>query len=181
MFSELSRIGDDQAGLTQEMAQNSKFHDYMVQNFYAQDCAMKRPIEFATSQVNVNYVAAGGETGKQVGIGGCNVDQNTALLFGLTTHPRSRLSLLQRPFVTVPFLGKGSVNADLETQILQNKWDSSRKSETNSSEMSYIPVTHYPLIPSISNKITNPDYLVESWTRGGDSTRQANVEGSKKS
>ena len=176
MFSALTRIGDDQAGLTQQMSQNSKFHDYMVQNFYAQDCSMKRPIEFATSQVNVNYVAAGGETGKQVGIGGCNVDQNSALQHGLTTHPRSRLSLLQRPFITVPFLGKGSVDADLESQILQRKWDSARKSETNTSEMSYIPISNYPLIPSISNKISNPEYLVEKWTRGGDSTRQASVK-----
>jgi hypothetical protein len=176
MFSALSRIGDDQAGLTQEMAQNSKFHDYMVQNFYAQDCAMKRPIEFATSQVNVNYVAAGGETGKQVGIGGCNVDQNSALLMGLSTHPRSRLSLLQRPFVTIPFLGKGSVDSDLETQMLQSKMISARKSEMMTSELSYMPVSNYPLIPSISRKISNPDYLVEKWTRGGDSTRQASAE-----
>ena len=63
-FYKVTRIGTDDCGLTQDLLQNNATADYMLKNFYAAECTMRRPIEFATSQVDVNFSAAGG-AGKQ--------------------------------------------------------------------------------------------------------------------
>jgi len=175
MFEQLTRLGADDAGITQDVLQNKHFADHHMQSFYAQECTMRRPIEFATSQVNVNYSAAGGR-GNQCGIGGCNIDENNALMFGTQTHPKCRISLFQRPFVTIPYLGRGPGNCAMESQLQQSNGYVNRKTVNTSSEVSYIPLSNYPLIPSLKETITNPQYLVEEWQRGGVSTRKAPVK-----
>jgi hypothetical protein len=175
-FYKITRIGEDDCGLTQDMKLNNHHADYMMKNYYMPDCTLKRPIEFATSQVNVNFSAAGG-AGKQCGLGGCNVDESSTLQFGVQTHPRCRVSLLQRQFVTVPYLGKGKFDCDTETQLrISEATIANRKSVNASAEVSYLPLSQYPLIPSIQNSITNPEYLIESWTRGGESVRKPPVK-----
>ena len=89
-FNNLSRIGEDGCSLGQRGIQNVEASNYMLQNFFSDDCTMKRPIEFATSQPSINYTG-----GHQVGAGGCNIDTNSQLLIGgsALTHPRCRISL----------------------------------------------------------------------------------------
>jgi hypothetical protein len=176
-FFNQSRIGVDEVSMTQVDIQDRAQNQYMLQQF-DQDCAMRKPIEFATSQVNVNYCAAGG-AGNQCGVGGCNIDENSTLLLGsLQTHPKSRISLFHRPFATVPYLGKGPFDPTAESQLQQtDSFSNNKKSVNTISEISYIPMTHYPLIPSIQETVTNPAYLVEGvamdgWVRGGASSRK---------
>jgi len=71
-FDNLSRIGEDGCSLGQRGIQNVGASNYMLQNFFSDDCTMKRPIEFATSQPNINFTG-----GHQVGAGGCNIDLQT--------------------------------------------------------------------------------------------------------
>jgi len=177
-FFNQSRIGVDENSLTQSNIQDQAQNDYMLQNYYLQDCNMRKPIEFATSQINVNYCAAGG-WGNQCDVGGCNIDQNSQLLLGsLQTHPKCRISLFQRPFATVPYLGKGPFNPMVESQLQQtDTFSNNKKSVNNSSEISYIPISNYPLIPTIQKTVTNPAYLVEGvamdgWVRGGAPSRK---------
>jgi hypothetical protein len=47
-FNNLSRIGEDGCSLGQRGIQNVEASNYMLQNFFSDDCTMKRPIEFAT-------------------------------------------------------------------------------------------------------------------------------------
>ena len=175
-FFNQSRIGVDDVSLTQIDLQDRAQNQYMLQAFDT-DCNMRKPIEFATSQANVNYCAAGG-MGNQCGVGGCNIDENSQLLFGLQTHPRTRMSLFHRPFATVPYLGKGPFDPAAESHLQQTDTFSNNKKSVNTiSEVSYIPMTHYPLIPAIQNTVTNPAYLVEGvamegWVRGGASSRK---------
>lgn len=171
-FYKVTRIGTDDCGLTQDLLQNNATAEYMLKNFYAAECTMRRPIEFATSQVDVNFSAAGG-AGKQCGIGGCNINESNSLAFSVPTHPRCRISLMQRPYLTVPYLGKGKFDSELESQLQQSAYLANKKSVNPSSEVPYDSM--YPLIPSIQKTITNPKYLVEGWTRGGDSARNAAV------
>lgn len=175
-FFNQTRIGQDEPCLSQIDVQDQAQINYMLQS-YSQDCNMRKPIEFATSQINVNYCAAGG-MGNQCGVGGCNIDENSQLLIGsLQTHPKCKISLFQRPFATVPYLGKGPFNPTLETQLQQQTAASNKKSVNNSSEISYIPISNYPLIDPIQHTVTNPAYLVEGvaldgWVRGGASSRK---------
>lgn len=179
-FAASSRIGNDPTIASQEALQYNAQSSYMLTNFYVQDCGMRKPIEFATAQLSVNYSAAGGH-GNQCGVGGCNIDQNSQLLLGsLQTHPNYKLALHnQRPFATVPYLGKGMFDPDAESKLFHTDAFSieKKKSVSKLSEISYMPYTNYPLIPEIKNTVTDPRYLVEGvamdgWVRGGESTKK---------
>lgn len=172
-FDGLSRIGNDSCGLSQKNIQNVASANYNLTNFFSQDCGMKRPIEFATSQPNIFYNGS-----HQVGMGGCNIDANSDLLIGtVNTHPKCRISLYERPFLTVPYLGRGSSNPVLESHIQQGDMIQNKKSINTTTEQSYMPYLNYPLLPSIENSITNPANLVEGvaaegWIRGGVPSRE---------
>ena len=168
IFDNMTRIGEDSCGMSQRNIQNAQSGNYMLSNYFSQDCGMKKPIDFATSQPNVFY-----KGGHQVGAGGCNVDDNSQILIGSQlTHPKCRISLYERPFKTVPYLGRGMGNTPLESQLQHGDFNINRKSVNQTSEQSHMNHRHYPLIPSIQATVTNPSNLVEGvaaegWIRGG--------------
>jgi hypothetical protein len=153
--------------------QNVNACNYYTQNFFASDCTMKKPIELATMQPGIMY-----NGGYQVGAGGCNINDSSKLQIGtIQTHPKSRIDLFHRPFATVPYLGKGSVNPVTESQILQGEQLTNKRSINNLSEKSYIKYHQTPLLPVIQNQINNPANQIESvaydgWVRGGIPSRE---------
>jgi hypothetical protein len=177
VFDKMTRIGNDTCGLSQTNVQNINAGNYMVQNFFSSDCTMARPIEFATSQPGIFY-----EGGHQTGAGGCNIDINSKLLNGsIGTHPRCKISLNERPFITVPYLGRGECNPLLESKLIQGDLTINKRSVNLLSEQCYSNYLNYPLIPSISSTVTNPSNLVEGvasegWVRGGIPSREMSRE-----
>ena len=172
-FDNMSRIGLDSCNLSQTDMQNVNACNYYTQNFFASDCTMKKPIELATMQPGIMY-----NGGYQVGAGGCNINDSSKLQIGtIQTHPKSRIDLFHRPFATVPYLGKGSVNPVTESQILQGEQLTNKRSINNLSEKSYIKYHQTPLLPVIQNQINNPANQIESvaydgWVRGGIPSRE---------
>ena len=153
-----SRIGEDGCGLSQTNRQNSQVNTYMLKNFYLQDCGMKKPIELATSQPSIFYSGS-----NNMGLGGCNVDDSSKLLIGKTqTNPKCRISLVERPFRTVPYLGKGPSNSTLESELLQGQINTNRKSVVNTMEGSYMPYKNYPIVDSIENGVEDPVSRISS-------------------
>jgi hypothetical protein len=134
---------------------------------------MKSPIELATSQPCINYKGC-----QNTCAGGANVDESSKLLIGsIQTHPRCHISLFQRPYATVPFLGRGSVCPILESQIQQGDLLTNKKSISQLSEQSYANYKNTPLIPKLRNTITNPQHCVEesansAFIRGGLPSRE---------
>jgi hypothetical protein len=170
-FYQTSRIGDDQCDLSQRNIQNGNSCNYMLDNFFP-DCPMNNAMTFATSQPAI--IPHGSH---QVGINGCNIDDNSQLSMSKLSRPKCRLSLFQRPFATVPFLGRGESNPVLESQIQQGDLANNRKSVNPSSEVCYMGYQNTPLIPSLQATITNPSNLVEGvaaegWIRGGLPSRE---------
>ena len=172
-FDNSTRIGSDATDLSTRSIQSMASANYMLNNFFSQDCNMSRPIEFATSQPNVFF-----KGGNQVGAGGCNIDENSELLIGtINTHPKCKISLLERPFKTVPYLGRGQSNPVLESNIQQGDISNNKKSINTTTERSFIPYSNYPLLPHLETSITNPANLVEGvasdgWIRGGIPSRE---------
>jgi len=172
-FENMSRIGNDRCFQDQETIQNIHACNYTLQNYFANDCSMKKPIELATTQPCVFYSGGYG-----MGAGGCNVDSNSRLLLGgLVTHPRSKIDLFQRPFATVPFLGRGSVCPIMEAQIQQGELLTNKRTVTRLPEKSYLKYSTTPLLPEIKQKITDPAYCIEGhadegWIRGGLPSRE---------
>lgn len=170
-FNNTTRIGDDNCDINERNIQNSHMATYMLSNFKP-ECPMTSAIEFATSQPNVNFSGS-----QQVGINGCNIDENSELKFVNLSKHKCRISLYQRPFVTVPYLGRGKSNTVLESQIQQGDLANNKKSTNLLSELSYMPYSNTPMIPSLQATITNPANLVEGvaaegWIRGGLPSRE---------
>lgn len=174
MFENISRTGNDVTTLSEKNKQNSNFGSYTLTNYFLKDCGLKRPIEMATSQPNM-YVVGGKNS---VGMGGCAVDSDSTLRHkSLQTTYKGRVSLFPRPFLSVPYLGRGNVNVEDECKLFQGERISNRKTAHGLSEGSYIEHHHYPLIDSIRHSITNPNNLIESsasngWVRGGSNSRE---------
>lgn len=172
-FDNMSRIGNDQCFIDQNTIQDAAACTYMTQNFFASDCSMRNPISLATTQPGIMY-----NGGHNIGAGGCNVDTNSKLMIGtIQTHPKCRIDLFQRPFATVPFLGRGSVNPIMESQILQGEMNINKRSVTNLGEKSYIKYHQTPLLPVIRERMTNTTGKIESdasegWIRGGVPSRE---------
>jgi len=171
-FDNLSRIGNDACTQDQNTIQNINASNYLLQNYFINDCSMKQPIALATTQPGIMYNGGSGS-----GAGGCNIDSSSNLLIGsIQTHPRCKISLFQRPFATVPFLGRGSVDPVLEAQIMQGELLTNKRSVNKLSEKSDIKYQLTPLIPSVKDRVTNPVYSVEGiasegWVRGGIPSR----------
>lgn len=177
-FENMARIGNDNCCIDQNTIQNAGFCNYMLQNFFASDCSMKKPIELATTQPGIFYSG-----GHNVGAGGCNINTSSQLQIGtIQTHPKCRIDLFQRPFATVPYLGRGAVNPIVESQIQQGETMVNKKSVNNLSEKSYTKYHQTPLLSSVKDKVTNPVHSVEGvasegWVRGGVPSRELTRDG----
>jgi hypothetical protein len=172
-FDNMARIGLDTCNKSQTDIQNVATCNYMTQNYFASDCSMKNPIELATTQPGIMY-----NGGYNVGAGGCNINESSNLQIGtIQTHPRCRIDLFQRPFATVPFLGRGSVNPVIESQIQQGEQLVNKRSVNTLSEKSYIKYHQTPLLPAVKARMNDPSTQIESvasdgWVRGGVPSRE---------
>ena len=172
-FSNMTRIGNDSACQDQSSIQNTGFCNYMTQNFFSTDCTMKSPITVATTQPGIFY-----NGGHSVSAGGCNINDSSNLQIGsIQTNPKCRIDLFHRPFATVPYLGRGSVNPVMESQIQQGEANVNRRSVSGLGEHSYISYQQTPLLQSVRDRMNDPATSVESvassgWVRGGVPSRE---------
>ena len=173
MFYDLSRVGDDQCSISGRDQQNNEFGTYTTTNYFANWCGMKKPISFATEQPGIFY-----NGGEPCGAGGCNVSYDSKLKIGtIQTHPKCRISLYQRPFATVPFLGRGPPRPVIESRLQQGDYTAETKSCKTVTEKSFEELWDTPLVPTLQATIQNPANLVEGvaangWIRGGLPSRE---------
>lgn len=170
-FDNSGRIGNDVCGVSERDLQNNKFGTYGTKNYFEKFCGMDKPIKFATEQPNVFY------KGGHMGAGGCNVESDSELKIGSTqTNPKCRISLNERPYKTIPFIGRGPGNAVLESRLQQGAFFADKKSCKNVTEQSFGSMD-VDLVPSLQATIQNPANLIESvaadgWVRGGLPSRE---------
>ena len=175
-FGNLSRLGDDVCASSERNMQNNKFGSYSTQNFFESDCKMTKSINMATNQPSVFYGAGGGDT-TMGGIAGCGIDNDSNLrLGGVQTNTVGRLNLRPRQFLSVPYLGKGPVKVDMETQMLHGSYTGDKKSCKDLMEKSF-DNHKVDLVPSLQATIQNPANIVEGaaaegWIRGGMPSRE---------
>tara|TARA_Y100000996_G_C22513007_1_gene639224 strand:+ start:594 stop:1178 length:585 start_codon:yes stop_codon:yes gene_type:complete len=173
-FDNLSRIGDDLCGIIERDLQNQQFGTYSTTNYFAKYCGMEKPIAFATSQPNVFY---NGGYGNYCGAGGCNIQEGSNLQIGsIQTRSKCRISLYERPFATVPYLGRGPSRPVIESRLQQGGYSGNKKSCKTVTEKPF-NYDQTPLVPSLAASIQNPNNLVEGvaadgWIRGGLPSRE---------
>ena len=109
MFENLSRLGDDVTTVSEKNQMNTNFGAYATTNYFTNDNCLARPIKTATSQPNV-FVMGGKNT---VGLNGCAVDQdNDIRIKSMSTNTKGKINLFTRPYLTVPYLGRGKVSIE---------------------------------------------------------------------
>lgn len=170
-FNTMARIGNDNCDTTERNLQNKHQSAWNLTNYFSTDVDMKQGLKFALSGPAINFTGS-----HQVAVGGSNIDINSGIKIDPISRPACRISLFQRPFATVPFLGRGSVDTTMESAIMQGDQISGRKTTTSYSEKSYLKHQYIPMIPSLANNISDPANLVESvaasgWIRGGIPSR----------
>jgi len=172
MFNNLGRIGDDNVDKTQETLMNTRIANYNLSNFFSTPTTDNH-VMFATMQPTVSFNGVNGGSG----VGGGVVDYESLLLNKAEQErPLEKVQLMQRMFSTVPYLGRGAGNADVESQLQQGEIIDNKKSTATIMEKSFIPYTLYPTDYNMNERVANPAYTVEEvaldgWVRGGADAR----------
>ena len=170
-FDNMSRIGNDNTAIDQRNLQNLNNTNYQTQNYYPY-CPMSKAIDFATQQPNVFYNGS-----HEGGIKGCEIEANNELKFSHINRPACKISLNARPYLTVPYLGRGLGDPELELKIKTGENYNNRKTNNTTMEKCFSDYKNYPLMDDIKDSVTNTKYLIETdamngWTRGGMSARE---------
>ena len=175
LFNNISRIGNDESDMSNRHKQNLESGNYMLEN-YTQHNSINNAKNISINQPNI--FISGSANG---GINRNNIDINSMLQLNKISKEPERSVYQERLFATVPYLGKGTCNIDIEDSLICGDLNSNRKSSDPNSEVSQLDHIYYPLISSIESKINNPKNLVEGvaysgWVRGGIPSRILNRE-----
>ena len=168
-FNNMDRLGSDMTDKTQRTLYNTRFANYTLANYNSQNVSDGH-VDFAMQQPTM--VTSGTVLGH--GLNGQVVDTESILNLK-QVHERhfEKLQLFERPFLTVPYLGKGSCDPTLEAQLQQGEVVSDKKSVSTIMEKSF---SQYALYPQDEGKKTDASKLIEEaalngWVRGGATTR----------
>lgn len=168
----LSRLGEDKCYLTTRENQSIKPGDYQISNFH--DCKCEAPFteDLSLQQPSVFYRDGYGWTSNN----GCNVDNDSKLRNARNlTNYRYVQQLFERPYTTVPYMGRGVGDVCVESELRPGE-DTFQNRPCNNLAGIYID-RFDPQIPCIRDTIQNPIHLVQedndvAWIRGGQPSRQ---------
>lgn len=170
-FYNQDRLGDDMVCESQRTAQNVRYNDYLHTAYFAS--GQQDEIVFATSRPAImsNNLSHGS------GLPGTIVDVDSSLLLKSEQERHlGRLQLNARPFVTVPYLGRGSCDPDVESQLMQGQAVDDKKSVSTIMTQSFMGYTMRPSDAKQDQRAQDPKFTVEEaalkgWVRGGSDTR----------
>jgi hypothetical protein len=168
-LNERTKLDYDCCYIDQQTRQSVGPGKYIIDNTYSCECGIPEVIETATNLPAVYYRDG-------YSFSGCVVDEHTNLRVGKTRkYPKCPNQLFTRPFLTVPYMGRGPGNPYLETQLLPGE-DTSQKRACNT--LSEITVNNMftPLVDHLQENVQNPVHIIpedalSGWTRGGNPSR----------
>ena len=172
-FNNLGRIGEDSTDITQRTVSNTKFANYMLSNFVS-DKLSDSHVNFATQQPTMMFSG----TAHGAGIGAAVIDSDSQLMLNTTNErPLEKLQLMQRPFITVPYLGRGAGDPTLESQLQQGEIVHDKKSVSTVTEQSFTGFTMFHSDDKMAQRANDPANSIEEsaldgWTRGGMASRE---------
>jgi hypothetical protein len=170
-FHNSDRLGNDFTDKTQRTLQNTRQLDLRLTDYHNEGMHNSH-INFATKYPGVMVTGIG----HGFGLNGENVESENSLLWNESQRPLEKLSLQTRPFLTVPYLGKGSCDPILESKLLHGETVRGKKSVSTIMENNFMPLNEYPLDDEKKERMQNSNYTVEEialggWTRGGRTSR----------
>lgn len=171
-FDRQTRTINDPCYQDYETVQSLAQGAYRLQNFHSCECGAPEARSVAFSQPNINYQTGQGWGGEN----GCLINNDSILRYeNKLTNMNTINQLFTRPYLTVPFMGRGVPHPNEET-VLQPGEDTRVKRSCNT--LAGVSIENYftPLVDNLRNNVQNPIHLIpednnESWVRGGLSTR----------
>lgn len=167
-FNAPTRIGSDSYSESSKTFGNTSAMTYQVTDVNAGCSDTLNPAMAMADQPGMIARGGFGMAG-----GGCKVDENTDLRWGIpgAWRQKGQKQLWARPFATTPNLGGGDATAvDDESHLIHSSLIRNRK-EANTIMDKAIPNFYQPLLSIQKSEYSNPANWVEGWTRGGDSAR----------
>ena len=163
IFNRMGNISDDNTDMAQRTLQNTHFSNLVLTNYF-RDKVSSEHIDFVSKYPGMDYTGVIGP-----GIGGALVEGESKLLYSVEQErPLEKLQLFARPFLTIPYLGRGSCDPTLESHLLQGEFVRGKKSVTTIMEQNYATQTIFPL-PEQINAVE--EVALGGWNRGGADTR----------
>lgn len=166
LFNQSTRIGSDGIDLSQQNIQNRQMSQASMTHYFSSPSASDRIDFMAQSGLNGNGKTAGN------GLGSSEVNVETNL-FWKTNMAREagKLTLQPRQFITVPYMGKGSVNPDDETNLMRCEYLRDKRTGQPIGSMAALHMPdNYPIDRPFAG-IDEDALSLDGWQRGGVSTR----------
>ena len=174
-FYNMARIGAEEVDNSQRNLSNTRFSGYMLSNYFAEP-SMGSHVDFATQQPLMSFSNRSG-----AGLSGHLVDTDSLLTIKReNARSLEKLSLNQRPFLTVPFLGRGSCDPLLEAQMMQGENSRDKKSVSTIMTKNFMEHTMYPVDDEMGKKLGDgaiQEAALDGWIRGGVLTREMSKDG----
>ena len=171
-FNNMDRISLDSTDQSQKNVYNTRFANYTLSNYFS-NVTSDTHVKFAIQQPTTMF--SGMVNGH--GLISSLVDDESKVLYE-TENERivGRKALFERPFITVPYLGKGSCDPALESRLQQGETVADKKSVSTIMEKSFSQYALYPTDDKMSDRVNDPAKNVEEaamngWVRGGMMTR----------
>lgn len=148
--------------------QSASSYEYLVSNNYHKNHNHPNNIEFATQCLDMNFSDGFGvnpaviQDEKKAGkVQVFNLDKN---------------QLFTRPFLTIPYMGKGKHYVDNESSLLSGE-TTTQKRQCNSLAGVFLEGQFTPLLDNLKETIQNPQHIIPensniNWIRGGIDTTQ---------
>ena len=178
LFNNTARIGSDITDQTQNNVHNTRSANHTLSNYFSNNVSSDY-VNFAIEQPTMSF--SGVSRGK--GLNGNVVDNESSLFIKNVeqTTPFEKLQLFQRPFVTVPYLGRGSCDPTLESQLLHGESVADKKSVSTIMDKSFSQYQLYPTDDKMKQRVNDPSYTVEEaaldgWVRGGMASREMTAD-----
>lgn len=173
-FNNLTGMKSDAIDKTQVEIQNTRFGDYLVTNHFS-DNNSQGTVDFALSQPgflihNIRPAPFAIDDESKIFLEESQLDR-----------PFEKLQLFQRPFATIPYMGRGGGDADIEFQLKQGELEDKHKSINPTFEMPAFDLDNYPMQDDLKDYIGKPensieDLALEGWKRGGVSARENGIQ-----
>ena len=120
-LNNLTSLHDDKCQLTFREKQSESPGLYSLNQYRECRCGIPTVIETASANHDIHFRDG-------YGVSECFVDEASELRIGQTKkNPRCPNQLFTRPYATIPYMGRGSGNSYLESQLLPGEQTKERK------------------------------------------------------
>jgi hypothetical protein len=167
VINSFTRVHDDGCEVVQQVKDSASPGRYMVTNLtpdYQKAKAVEIPTPTLLGREGFGYNV------KQI-------DDDSALRVNTTKEGRDRcpLHVQSRPFTTVPYMGRGRLNADVESELIHSEFARVERPCGTVTE-TFFDGQFFPLVPHLAKHVQNPANLVPEvaspgWIRGGIPSR----------